>query len=126
MIQHHLKRLNDEFFNGKVNLTPFTEVIASLNHEIDSYSRRIDITEGDHAYIARIVLPGFKIADIDVELKQGVLTVRAKRGEEDLERSLYLGTDIDEDKITAKLEDGILSICLPRVEAAKPRKVKVT
>jgi HSP20 family protein len=126
MFSHHLKRLNDRFFDGQVDLTPFNQVIASFNNEVDSYARRIDITEGEDAHTARLMLPGVKLAGVDIEIEQGVLTVQAKSDKYRFKRSIYLGDNIDETKITAKLEDGILTIHLPLLEKVKPRKVKVT
>ena len=92
-----------------------------------------DVKEGKDCYKVAIDLPGFKKDEVDVELRDGYLTVSAAKGldkdEEDKEgryirqerysgtcsRTFYVG-DLKKEDISAKYEDGILRLTLPKAE----------
>ena len=96
---------------------------------------KTDVRETDTTYEVDIDLPGFKKDEIDVDLRDGYLTISAAKGldkdEKDkkgkyirqeryagaLRRSFYVG-DIEPKDVSAKYEDGILKISLPK-EAQK-------
>ena len=98
---------------------------------------KTDIREHDEGYEVDIDLPGFKKDEIQLELKDGYLTVSAEKGldkdEEDkkgkyirkeryagaLSRTFYLGEEIREEEIKAKFENGILSVSIPKEEEKK-------
>ncbi len=82
--------------------------------------------ETDAAYTFTLALPGFKKGDVAVEVsREGTLSISASRGGHNASRSVTLPTDVDLDKVEAKLEDGLLTLTLPKVAAAVPRKVTV-
>lgn len=72
-------------------------------------------------------LPGYSQSEISVEIThEHILSVTAqneKRGK--VSRAFYLSEDVDEAAVTAKLENGILTVSLPKLPTAKPRKVVV-
>jgi HSP20 family protein len=85
-------------------------------------------------------MPGVPKTGVKLDLEDSILTVRGERnatvpeGMKALHRELSplsyilrlrLNTPVDEDKMTAKLEDGVLSIRLPLKEVAKPRQITV-
>ena len=96
---------------------------------------KTDVRETEHTYEVDMDLPGFKKDEIKVDLKDGYLTIRAAKGldkdEKDKEgkyirqeryagacsRSFYVG-DVETKDVSAKYEDGILKISLPK-EAKK-------
>lgn len=96
-----------------------------------------DIYEKDNAYHIDIDAPGFKKDDIKIECDQGNLKIIAERHSEEhenkkflhrerksyekCERSFYLGS-VDEDKIQASFNDGILSIVVPKEEVVETKK----
>ena len=98
---------------------------------------KTDIRETDGSYELDVDLPGFKKDEIQIELKDGYLTVSAEKGrdkdEEDkkgkyirkeryagaLSRTFYLGEEIREEEIKAKFENGILSVSIPKEEEKK-------
>ena len=96
-----------------------------------------DIYEKDNTYHIDIDAPGFKKEDIKIECDQGNLKIIAERHSEDkenkkflhrerksyerCERSFYLG-NVDEDKIQASFNDGILSITVPKEEVVETKK----
>ncbi|MCX6857450.1 MAG: Hsp20/alpha crystallin family protein [Verrucomicrobia bacterium] len=92
-----------------------------------------DLHEDTDHFHARFELPGVKKDAVKIELHERVLTVTAERvvkaGEKELSRtftrSLALPEIVQEDGITAKLEDGILSVTLPKQESRKPKVISV-
>ncbi|MEM0897008.1 MAG: Hsp20/alpha crystallin family protein [Verrucomicrobiota bacterium] len=92
-----------------------------------------DLYENDDAFNAVFELPGFAKEDIQVSLENSVLTVQAEandRAEDDdlahtASRSVAVPDNIDSGKVTAKLENGVLTVTLAKAESAKARTVVV-
>jgi HSP20 family protein len=94
----------------------------------------------DGDVVLRFDLPGISVADIDVSVDRGVLSVSAKRDEEKtdserpfireritgaLRRRIYLGDAYDADKVEAAYENGVLTVRVPLAEKARARKVEI-
>ncbi|MFO1484479.1 MAG: Hsp20/alpha crystallin family protein [Verrucomicrobiaceae bacterium] len=92
------------------------------------------------AYEVRVELPGVPKSGVKLDLEDNILTVRGDRnttvpeGMKALHRELSplnyllrlrLNTPVEDDKMTAKLEDGVLTITLPIKQAAKPRQIQI-
>ena|SRR6516225_1018791 len=90
--------------------------------------------------LLRFDLPGIDAGSIDVTVDRGVLTVSAKRSEEHAEgenpfirervtgsfaRRVRLSDQVDADNIDAEYADGVLSVRLPLLAQAQPRKVEI-
>jgi len=60
-----------------------------------------------------------------VELGEKVAALREERGLGKFEKSIKIPVDIDSDRISAKLNDGLLSIELPKPEKVKPRQISI-
>ena len=91
-----------------------------------------DIRETDTSYELDVDLPGFKKEDIKAQVENGYLTISAAKGVEKKEddkkgqyirqerfsgacsRSFYVGDNVTEQDITAKFEDGILKLSIPK------------
>jgi HSP20 family protein len=101
----------------------------------------VDVREdNDHIYVD-VELPGFKKEEVDITLENQTLTICAHRQEKKqeqegnyllnerrynrFERSFTLPPTVDEKKVDAKLNDGMLSIMLNKREESKPRKISV-
>ena len=117
----------DPFFDGFFRFPSLNSQMKELESVM-----RADIHETENEYKIEIELPGFNRKDIDIELKNGYLTVEASReiDSNDSEnsnknyirrerfygsqaRSLYVG-DIKREDISAHLDSGILHICFPK------------
>ena len=102
----------------------------------------IDISETDSAYLVKTDLPGMRKQDLDITIDDGVLTINAEDVEETDEkkngrlirqersygkfsRRLRIGTDVDDKKVTAKYQEGVLRLTLPKEETARPHRVEV-
>jgi HSP20 family protein len=92
-----------------------------------------DIHEDKDHYYARFEVPGVKKEDVKVELNNSILTVSADRKEKTAEgessytlsRSVSVPEGVNGEAIFAKLEDGVLTVTLPKAEHRKPRSIEV-
>lgn len=105
---------------------------------------RTDIHEAPDAYLLEIDLPGFAKEDIFAELKDGYLTVSAKKTlNEDEEnqkgrvlrqerysgscqRSFYVGEGVKESDCEARYENGILTIRIPKAQPQQPQRQAIS
>ena len=102
----------------------------------------LDVIEENNGILVRASVPGFTPDEVDVQIHNGVLTIRAEHDEEkeekgerylrrerrwgSLVRSVALPSTVEEDHCEAELKDGVLSLRVPKSEKALPRKVKVS
>ena len=101
----------------------------------------IDLYETADEVVVKASLPGVKAEDIDISVTGQVLTLRGESKEEHEEKSqnyyrrerrsgtflrqISLPTEVDSAKAQASFEDGVLKLRLPKVEAVKPKTIKV-
>ena len=121
----------DNFFSGK-------------NPLYGKHAKNImktDVRETDKGYELDVDLPGFKKDEVQVQLKDGYLTISAAKGldkdEEDkkghyirqerysgaMSRTFYVGEDVKQEDIKAKFENGILSLSVPKPVEQKKGKL---
>ncbi|MCW5548053.1 MAG: Hsp20/alpha crystallin family protein [Opitutaceae bacterium] len=112
----------------------FSSAFANLAAPSADTRFPIDLYEDkDNTYV-RAELPGVNRDDIHVEIVDGYLSINAthkrKDGEQEqsfsLNRSVHLPDEVQADRITAAYENGVLTVTLPKQEAAKPRKITVS
>lgn len=104
------------------------------------YVPEVDITQNDDAIVLYADLPGVRSENLDIDVRDDVLTLTAEVEplqanrkmvwrEYDVggfQRRFTLGERIDQSKIEAKLVDGVLTLTLPKAEAHKPRKIQIS
>ena len=129
------ENLFDEFFND-----PFEMNMLLPRGRDPLYGKhsknlmKTDVRETENSYELDIDLPGFKKEDVNVELKNGYLTIAASKSldkdEKDqkgryirqeryagsMSRSFYVGEDVQPSEISAKFENGILQLSVPKAE----------
>jgi HSP20 family protein len=102
----------------------------------------LDIKEMENGYQIQAPVPGFKPEEVDVTFADGVLKIEASHTEQsareqggylrrevaygNFQRTIQLPGDVKEDEITASFEDGMLTIAVPKVPRAQPKKIQVT
>ena len=106
---------------------------------------KTDVRETEDTYELDVDLPGFTKDEVNVELKNGYLTIQAAKGlDKDqtdkkgkyirqercagaCSRTFYVGEDVEPEDVTAKFENGILQLSIPK-EAKKqlPKNTSVT
>lgn len=119
--------------------TPEPKIAASS--EAASLKPRYSVTNEKDNYAVQIELPGVAKDGVNVSLDSNVLTVHARRNASvpadwkplhrelsglDFLLRLKLNAPVDEGRMSAKLEDGVLTLNLPVKEAAKPRHIEVS
>jgi HSP20 family protein len=100
----------------------------------------MDAWRDGEKFIVEFDLPGVDPSSVDLDVERNVLTVRAERpaleGDHELvaaerprgvfSRQLFLGDNLDTEKIEAHYDAGVLRLAIPVAEKAKPRKISVT
>ena len=100
----------------------------------------IDAWRDGDQFIVELDLPGVKTDSLDLDVERNVLTVRAERPGLDqsremlaaerprgvFSRQLFLGDNLDTDKIDASYHDGVLRLTIRIAEKAKPRRIQIT
>ena len=99
----------------------------------------VDIHEDEEAVYVEAELPGFQKNEVDVSLEKGVLRIMAQRKVEEkkgktqvserrftrVSRAFTLSPDVDENKVEAKLDHGVLSLKFAKRHEVKPRRITV-
>ena len=129
------ENLFDEFFNDPFEMNMLLpRGRDSLYGKHSKNLMKTDVRETENSYELDIDLPGFKKEDVNVELKNGYLTIAASKSldkdEKDqkgryirqeryagaMSRSFYVGEDVQPSEISAKFENGILQLSVPKAE----------
>ena len=129
------ENLFDDFFDDG-----FLNAFGGRNPLFGKHAKNMmktDVRETDSTYEIDVDLPGFKKDEINVNLEDGYLTISAQRNEElddkdnegryirqeratgSCARSFYVGKELEPKDISAKFENGILTLHLPKAEAKK-------
>jgi len=125
-----LDQLFKQFHGGLGDLWPLDEsAVPALNIWDDGENIR-----------AEAEVPGFKLDQLDVsvlgkqltikgrrefEAEEGATFHRRERSNGEFSRSLTLPVEVDAEKVTATLKDGVLTIVLPKSQAALVRRIEV-
>jgi len=100
---------------------------------------RVDVLQTEQEVLLLADLPGVRPADVDVRFENGELTIHGRRlpahaGKKralweyeptHYHRAFRLSEDVAADRIEAELKNGVLTVRLPKAEAAKPRRISV-
>ncbi len=105
------------------------------------WSPAVDIYETENELVVKADLPDVELKDVDVRMENQTLTIagertfekqdsgkgyhRIERSYGNFVRSFAVPNTFDTDKISAQYKNGVLTVTLPKKEAAKPRQIKV-
>ncbi|WP_299671048.1 Hsp20/alpha crystallin family protein [uncultured Polaribacter sp.] len=101
----------------------------------------VNIKENTDAFFVEVAAPGFEKSDFKIELNNDLLTISSEKQIENevkdderiskqefsyqsFTRSFTLPELVEDDKISATYENGILSLTIPKKEEAKPKPIK--
>jgi HSP20 family protein len=132
-------------FDPLANLRAFEDAFSRMLSEPQTnrpWSPAVDIFENENELVFKADLPDVSLEDIDVRVENQTLTVKgdrsfeaAKEGSKGFHRlernygkfvrSFAVPNAFDTDKVAAAYKNGVLTVSLPKKEAAKPRQVKV-
>lgn len=135
------ENLFDEFFDNDFASFPVLNGRNPLYGKHAKNLMKTDVRETENSYELDVDLPGFKKGEIDVELNNGCLSISAAKSLEkdgkdkegkyirreryagSCSRSFYVGEGVESKDVSAKFEDGILKISLPKQAREQlPRK----
>ena len=118
---------------------PFTPLFARTH--ATAFTAPADVTVGENDLVLTMDLPGITAEDLAIELVDGYLSVRGERrrpevGEDKsfvhaerpfggFERRVKLPDGVDPDSIMARMDNGVLSLIVPKPERLKPRSIKI-
>jgi HSP20 family protein len=123
-LQREVDRVFSDFGRGMPALGEFRRSAMAL---------KVNVSETDGAVEVSAEIPGVDAKDIDVQLRDGVLTIRGEKKEErdversygSFERSFTLPTDVDAGKVEAAFDKGVLKVTLPKLPAAQAKVQKI-
>jgi HSP20 family protein len=131
ILQSDMNRLFDTFFQGR----------SSSGNGARRWIPPMDLTETDEQFVLRADLPGLDENDVEIEVKDNVLTISGERETEHEERregfhrverasgrflrSLDLPRGIDAGAVSAEFDRGVLEVRIPKPEERQPTKVHI-
>jgi HSP20 family protein len=131
LIQNQMNRLFESALHGW----------PSESNGTTHWTPSADIFESENELVVNIDLPGVDPKMVDVRVENNVLTVSGERQFDEKQnqnnyhrversyglfaRSFTLATSVDADKIRASYKSGVLTITLPKAEAAKPKRIQI-
>jgi len=123
----------ESFFNGEG---------TSEEMSTRSWSPAVDIRETEESYMVHAELPGLSKDDIEITLEENILKLSGERRfEKDVNKEEYhriersygaftrafsLPSRVDSSNVEASFDNGILTVTVPKVEEAKPRKISIS
>ena len=122
-----------------VRRNPINEVQNLITSVFNGNGLRTNIEELENEYLVTVEVPGVSKKDINIDYEDNYLTISVEKKEEisdkkylrkeiteaSYQRSFYL-ENVNEDKIKAKLEDGILNIKIEKVkQEVKNKKIRI-
>jgi len=125
-----LSKTENRFSDGQQNGTARVNYLTPL----------ANVSETPEAYLLEAEMPGVNKDGLQVTVENGELVILGRRsayespgtqiyGESrplDYRRAFEIDHSIDSSRITAKMDQGVLTLTLPKSEAVKPRKISVT
>jgi len=101
----------------------------------------LDVVEQENDFVVNVELPGMKKEDVKITFEKNVLTISgepkpAEQSEKSkvlfkeirtsgFSRSIKFGIDVDSENISAEMNNGILSITLPKTDEVKPKEISI-
>lgn len=130
-LQSEVNRLFDTFFGGR-----------PANGALRRWVPPMDLVETDDHLVLRADLPGLDSGDVNIEVKDGVLTVSGERKTEHeakadgyyrverafggFSRSMTLPEQVDAESIDASFDKGVLEVRIPKPAERKPHRVEIS
>jgi HSP20 family protein len=131
-----LQRELDRWFDG----APRSPECESAGEA--TWAPPLEVREEANAYVVQAEVPGVRKEDLQLSFHDDVLTLsgerkqekevkegevyRTERGYGRFQRTVALPKPVDPAKVTAAYKDGVLTITLPKTDAAKPRTIDIS
>ena len=98
----------------------------------------VSVSEQDDAYVLSALVPGLKAEDLNIQVLENVVSIEGEYQAADTDyllnelpsgsfrRSLRMPTEIQAEKVEAKIADGVLTLNLPKAESARPKRINIS
>jgi HSP20 family protein len=121
----------------------FSESFVRPGSMAGAFQPPLDLYETENEYVVKLAAPGLKPDNFEITAQQNMLTIQGRTQEEqekkedgaryharemrygEFSRTVRFPTQVDADKIQATLSNGILTVRVPKAEAAKPKRITV-
>ena len=119
---------------------PFAPFVSQLTRTA-AFVPPADLTVSDGDLVLTMDVPGLRVEDLTIELLDGYLTVRGERTRPEVgegtqwvhsertwgrfERRIKVPDGVDPDAITASMDNGVLSLIVPKPERMKPKTIEI-
>lgn len=126
VLHRSIDDLLEDFFGG----------VGTVNSNT-GIAPRFEVSEVDGAIVVDAELPGMDEKDVEVSLQDNILTIKGEKKQEhetkkkncyiaersygSFQRSLQLGSGIDESKVSAAFKKGVLTVTIPKAEPEKSK-----
>jgi len=133
-LQHEINRMFEEF-DRALEQEPSGAQSNSMFHP------PVDVREDGDAYVVHVEVPGVPRENLDIAMHDGALLIRGRkestsqsgdarfrrveRSYGSFARALQLPRNVDPERISASLSDGVLEVRLPKREEIKPRRIAI-
>ena len=129
--------------NQEVQVQPKREVERDeeSTRPMRAFTPSADIFETEEMLTVVLEMPGVSKDNVDINVENGMLSIEGRIDFEKYDglrpvyseynvgpyrRSFRLSNQVDQSKIAAEMQDGIITLTLPKPEKAKPRKIEVS
>ncbi len=135
-LQHEINRMFEEFDRAMESEHP-----GSPHPGAGMFRPAVDVHEDADAYVVHVEVPGVPRENLDIAMHDGALLIRGRKesasqsGEARFRRversygtfarALQLPRNVDPERISASLNDGVLEVRLPKHEELKPRRIAI-
>jgi HSP20 family protein len=134
-----MRSMMDRFFDE-----PFMNAPQLWSQRLEGFPLPLDVIENTNEYVVKASMPGIDPDQVEITLTDNVLTIRGEtkqESESEGEKSNYhlrerrygtfmrqvsLPVSVNADQVQADYENGVLTLHLPKAEAAKPKKIQVS
>jgi HSP20 family protein len=101
------------------------------------HSLNVNVRDEEDTFVLSALVPGLKADDLNIQVLEDVVRIEGeyRANEEEyllrelpsgiFRRVLRMPAEIDADKVEAKINDGVLTLRLPKAESARPKKIKI-
>jgi HSP20 family protein len=120
--------------------SPFWSRFGRAGQRFSAWSPALDLYQNNDNVVAVVELPGMRKEDIEISLHDGTLTISGERRREasngekterteryigKFRRSITLPVRVNAHRVSAKYQDGILTVTLQKAEEARPKQISV-
>jgi HSP20 family protein len=98
----------------------------------------VNVSEQDDAYVLSALVPGLKAEDLNIQVLENVVSIEGEYQSADndyllnelpsgsFRRTLRMPTEIQAEKVEAKIADGVLTLNLPKAESSRPKRISIS